>query len=81
MFKNEVERVVFDRRLNLETKLKACLAVNQFLSAETCLEVAKSRNFKFSVVSIEKKDEGFNIDIVIEMKDSGFHIFGSLFRK
>ena len=65
--KSEVERVVFDRRLNLETKLKACLAVNKFLSAETCLEVAKSRNFKFSVVSIEKKDEGFNIDIVIEM--------------
>ena len=65
--KSEVERVVFDRRLNLETKLKACLAVNQFLSAETCLEVAKSRDFKYSVVSIEKNDEGFNIGIIIEM--------------
>ena len=65
--KADVENLIFNRKLSLETKIRGCLTVNKLLSAEICLEMAKSREFKFSVVSIEEKDEGFSIRIILEV--------------
>ena len=65
--KLDLEKIVFSRIVSLETKIKGCLEVNKSLSAEVCLEMAKTQNFKFSVVSIEKGDEGFTLKIILEI--------------
>ena len=65
--KSDVEKIVFSRKITLETKIRGCLEVNKALSVEICLEMAKNRNFQFSVVSIEKGLEGFAIQIIVEI--------------
>ena len=65
--KSNVEQLIFDRKLSLETKIRGCLTVNKLLSAEICLEMAKSQKFPFSIVSIEEKDKGFSIRVILEV--------------
>ena len=62
-----VERIVFDRKLTLETRVKSCLAANKNLDGETCLEIAKmSHSYNYLIIAVEKIDKGFNIKVLIE---------------
>ena len=62
-----VTDIVFNRKLTLETRVKACLAANNNLDGELCLEFAKMVHvFNFLIIAVEKVDKGFNIKVLIE---------------